>query len=350
MKTNQKDTGVLDFVPKFNLKTLFVVILFAIGIYFLIPKLIDVEQALHLILKVNKLYLGLALLAEISSYLSAAWILGIILSRLGYKIRFIDRFKIGSISAFAIHFFPIGSLGEGAIEYYFLRKKQVETGSILIMFLLRIIFTYAAFLIIFLTGLILVPTYPHLSFSPKLASFILFVAILAGVIYMIYLYRHKNKFLKVWQKFTGLINLFLGKSKKYFFGETKSEEIFEDLYKGIGMFGKKKRNSVMAIFATLLYWLGDVVCLYFVFLSFGFKIGWGVLIFGYGVSTLAGLVSTIPGGLGVVESSMGLIYSGLGIPTSLVLMSILVFRLFSFWIWIPIGLISYLTLRRDLRS
>ena len=350
MKKNQENNGVLDFAPKFNLKTLIFVFLVAIGIYFIVPKLIDVEQALHLIFKVNKIYLSLALVAEIGSYIAAAWILGIILSRLGYKIKFIDRFRIGSISAFAIHFFPIGSAGEGAVEYYFLRKKNVELGSILIMFILRIIFTYCAFLLIFLTGLILVPTYPHLSFSPKLASLILFTAILVGVIYMVYLYRHKDKFFKVWKKFTRIASFFLGKSKKYFFGETKSEEIFEDLYKGIGMFGKKKRNSVMAIFATLLYWLGDVVCLYFVFLSFGFKIGWGVLIFGYGVSTLAGLVSTIPGGLGVVESSMGLIYSGLGIPTSLVLMSILVFRLFSFWIWIPIGLISYLTLRRDLRS
>ena len=126
----------------------------------------------------------------------------------------------------------------------------------------------------------------------------------------------------------------------------KIEELFEDIYKGIGLFFGKKRTSVFGGLTALVYWLGDIFCFYFVFLSFGYKIGFGVLLFGYSVATLAGLVSFIPGGLGVAEGTMGLVYNSLGVPLSLALMSILVFRFFSFWIWIPFGLYSFLSLKR----
>ncbi len=327
-------------------KTIVIVLFFLIGIYILFPKLIGAEQALRLILKVNKFYLILAICFEIVSYCGAAWLLGIILSRLGYKITFLDRFRIGSIAAFAIHFFPVGSFGQGAIDYYFLNKRKVASGSVLIMFILRTIFTYAAFLILFFIGLLLVPIYPHIAFSPKIVAFILAAVIIWGIWYMVYLYSHKDKFKQRWNKWLKSVNYFTLKIRKKEIKEGDSNEAFEDIYEGIGLFGKKKRTSFWAIIAGLTYWLGDMLCLLFVFLSFGHHIGWGVLIFGYGVATLAGLISFIPGGLGVTEGSMALIYSGLAIPTSVALMSILVFRLFSFWIWIPIGLVSYLTLRR----
>jgi uncharacterized protein (TIRG00374 family) len=334
----------------FNFKSLLILFLFVLGVYIVIPKLIGAEEALRLIAKVNKFYLFLALASEVASYCSAAWLLGIILSRLGYKIAFLDRFKIGSIAAFAIHFLPVASFGEGVVNYYFLKKKEVATGSILLMMILRIIITYAAFLGLFAIGLTLVPTYPNLSFSPKLVSWIIFLLIVLGVLYMVYLYRHKEKFRARWFRFSNLINFFLIKFKRKPLSQEKIKEVFEDIYQGIGLFGARKRTSFWAILAGILYWLGDIACLFFVFLSFGFSIHWGILIFGYGVATLAGLISFIPGGLGVTEGSLGLVYSGLGIPLSLTLMSILVFRFFSFWIWIPIGLISYLTLKRSINE
>ena len=329
---------------KINLKSIIIFILVAIGIYFLIPKIVGAQEALKLILQVKKIYLILAIIFEFISYIGAAWLLGIILSRLQYNIHFWDRFRISSIAAFAIHFFPVGTFGEGATDYYFLRKRKVEAGSILIMWALRIIMTYVAFLMIFLLGLVLVPTAPHLPFSPKLVSLILFGILVLGVSYMIYLYRHKEKFRVAWGKFLRFADFFASKIRRRQISKEKEAELFEDIYRGIGLFGKKKRSTIFAIIAGLIYWLGDITCFYFVFLSFGYKIYWGILIFGYGVASLVGMISFIPGGLGVTEASLALMYSGLGVPSNLALMSILVFRLFSFWIWIPIGLYSYVSL------
>ncbi|HLB95415.1 MAG TPA: lysylphosphatidylglycerol synthase transmembrane domain-containing protein [Patescibacteria group bacterium] len=331
---------------RLNYKAIIFLLFFIIGAYLLIPRLVDIEEALRLILRINKGYLLLALAAEIISYLGAAGLMGVILSRLGHRIRFWDRFRLGSIAAFAIHFFPLGSFGEGTVDFYFLSRRQVGGGSILLMFVLRMIISYSAFLGLFFLALVLVPTYPHLPFSPKVISFFLMAVIIWGIFYMIHLYWHKEKFHLLWQKYLHFINRTLAKVGSKAIPAEKIEELFEDIYKGIGLFFGKKRTSVFGGLTALVYWLGDIFCFYFVFLSFGYKIGFGVLLFGYSVATLAGLVSFIPGGLGVAEGTMGLVYNSLGVPLSLALMSILVFRFFSFWIWIPFGLYSFLSLKR----
>ncbi len=103
----------------------------------------------------------------------------------------------------------------------------------------------------------------------------------------------------------------------------------------------------MAVIAGLVYWLGDIFCLFFVFLSFGYVAHFGGLLLGYSVSSLAGMASFIPGGLGVTEGTLALILTGLGTPSTIALMSILVFRFFSFWIWIPVGLYSFFSLKKE---
>ena len=337
----------INFPFKFSLKNLIVIVLFLVGLYFLVPRLVGMPEVLKLILQINKGYLLIGIGFEVLSYAGAAILLGVILSRLGYHIKFLDRFKIGSIAAFAIHFFPVGSLGQGAVDYTFLRKKNVEAGSILLMWILRIIFSYTAFLIVFLIGLALVPTVPHLKLSPKLISLIIFVILFLLAGYIIYLYRHKSQFRVVWNKFLRFFDTFISRVRGRKVSEARESEIFEDIYRGIGLFGQKKRSSVYAVLAALMFWLGDIVCFYFVFLSFGYHIHWGILIFGYCISSLLGMISFIPGGLGVTEGSMGLLYASLGVPGSLAIMSILVFRFFSFWIWIPFGLYSFISLSKN---
>ncbi len=231
---------------KINFKTVIILVLFVVGLYFLIPRLVDAQEATKLIFKVNKFYLGLALFSEFLSYVGAAWLLGIILSRLGYRISFWDRFKIGSIAAFAIHFFPVGSFGEGAIDFYFLRKRKVEAGSILLMLILRIIITYIAFFSLFLVALILVPTLQEVSMGAKLLIITIFLLVFGGFVYLVFLYERKERFRKVWQKLVISANFLLQRFKQPVLTPEKSIEIFEDIYAGLSLFGQKKE---------LLLWL-----------------------------------------------------------------------------------------------
>lgn len=347
---NQDSTNFFTSPLKFNAKNFIILILAIIGLYLLVPQLVGLEKALGLLQHVNKYYLILALISELVSFSGAAWLLGIIFSRLGYKLSFITRFKLASIAAFAIHLVPLGAAGEAAFDYYFLRKQNVESGSIILMWILRLIFTYAGFFLIFLLGLALVPTYPQFAVSLKIISPVILVLILGLIFYLVYLYRHKNKFWRLWEKLFNLVNRFLVKFKKNPVGIEKKTEVFEDIYNGIGLFGEKKRTSLMAIATGALYYLGDITCFYFVFHAFGYSIGYGILIFSYCISTLIAVISAIPGGVGVTEGSMTLILTAMGIPATLALTAVLVFRVFSFWIWIPIGFFSYISFNQKIEK
>lgn len=342
----EQEKNNLEINPlKFSTKNIVILLFFAIGIYLLAPKLVGVEQAILLLDKINKNFLLLALLAEISSYIGAATVLGIIFSRMGYKLDFMTRFKLGSVAAFTMHFLPIGAAGGAAFEYSFLRKQAVDSGSIIVMWILRWIFSYTGFLILFLVSLILLPISPKLPFSPKFISIIFIILIAVFALYVIYLYKNKKKFWVVWTKIFNGLNSIIKKFKKNQIALAKQEEIFEDIYTGIKLFSKKKRSSVFVILAGMLYWFGDMMCLYFVFWAFGFAINPGVLIFGYCVATLLGILSFVPGGIGVTEGVLALIFAGMGVPSALALTAVLVFRLFSFWMWIPVGFLSYLSLQ-----
>jgi len=351
---NQQDLNKTRFFKekqfRLNLKSVIILLLALIFLHTLIGKLAGFQEVARLILKANKGYLLLATLAEFSSYVGAALLLGVILQRLGSKVAFWDRFRISSIGAFSIHFLPVGSFGEGAIDYYFLTRKGVPSGAVLLMLVLRIILCYAAFLSLFLLSLLLVPTLPHLAFSPRLVSGILFLLLLSGILYMIYLYRHKESFARLWQRWIQILNKMLRLIKKKEINASQKEKVFEEIYQGIGMFGRKKRFIVLALLPALWYWLGDMLCLFLVTLSFGFALPLGVLLFAYCVATLAGLISFIPGGLGVTEGTLGLALTALGVPFALALTAILVFRFFSFWLWIPIGFASFFTLNNNSRS
>lgn len=347
---NQNSQDFLNSPLKFSTKNIVILILIAIGLYLLVPKLVGVEQAIRLLGNINKNFIFFAILAEISSYIGAATVLGIIFSRMGYKLDFMTRFKLGSVAAFTMHFMPIGAAGGAAFEYSFLRKRSVDSGSIIVMWILRWVFSYSGFLILFLIGLVLLPIAPKLPFSPEILSTVFLILIIGLASYVVYLYKNKEKFWLVWTKLFKSFNILLQKMKKDPITLAKQEEIFDDIYTGIKLFSQKKRSSIFVILAGMLYWLGDMMCLYFVFWAFGFAINPGVLIFGYCTATLLGILSFVPGGIGVTEGVLALIFTGMGVPSALALMAVLVFRLFSFWIWIPVGFLSFLSLQKTISS
>jgi uncharacterized protein (TIRG00374 family) len=76
----------------------------------------------------------------------------------------------------------------------------------------------------------------------------------------------------------------------------------------------------------------DLLCLHFVFVAAGQHLHLSVLIAGYGVPLLLGRASFLPGGIAVIEVAMSALYGGLGVPANAAIVSVLVYRLISFWL------------------
>ena len=69
------------------------------------------------------------------------------------------------------------------------------------------------------------------------------------------------------------------------------------------------------------------------------------VIIAYAVANVVGTFSPTPGGLGAVEGVMIALLVGFGMPSAAAVAVVLVYRLINFWLPIPAGLATYLTVR-----
>jgi uncharacterized protein (TIRG00374 family) len=337
----------MEKIAKFSTKKLLLLVLVGFAIYFVASKWVGIETVISVINKANPFFILLAFLAEIIAYLGTGFLLWSIFQHLKVRfLKFSDLFKLGTVTVLAIHSLPISVFGEAAFSYYFLRQKKVPIGSILAMLITRLIFSYTAFFILLGASLLIMPILRDVSLPGKIASLIVFLALAIGIILGRNLYRNFQRF----QRVVGRIINFLDRAKKQFLNRAQlssdqKESVIKDIHQGFSPLDSShifiKQTGIAAI-----YWFGDMLCLFLVLCSLGFVVNPIKLIVVYGIATTLGAISLIPGGLGIVEGSLGLLLVNIGIPIDITVMAVIGYRLLSFWLMIPVGLLSLISLNR----
>jgi putative heme transporter len=84
-------------------------------------------------------------------------------------------------------------------------------------------------------------------------------------------------------------------------------------------------------------WLLDCGCLAFSFLAVGAEVPWKGLLLAYGAGQLAANLPITPGGLGVVEGSLTIAIVAFGGAAPATVVAVLLYRIFSFWLVLPVG-------------
>jgi len=93
-------------------------------------------------------------------------------------------------------------------------------------------------------------------------------------------------------------------------------------------------------------WLADCTCLVFAFAAVGTGVPWQGLLLAYCGAQLAVNLPITPGGLGVVEGSLTIALVAFGGGQAATVAVVLVYRVISFWVPIPIGAGCYAALAR----
>jgi uncharacterized protein (TIRG00374 family) len=104
------------------------------------------------------------------------------------------------------------------------------------------------------------------------------------------------------------------------------------------------RQSSGALVGTILYWLGDVLCLWAGLRAFHVDVTAPALILGYSTGYLLTLLPLPLGGVGAVDAGIAIALRGVGIPLAPALLGVLAYRLFSFWLPTLPGLVALSTL------
>lgn len=93
------------------------------------------------------------------------------------------------------------------------------------------------------------------------------------------------------------------------------------------------------------YWLLDAAALWVFLAAFGRIARPDVLIVAYGLAYVLAAIPITPGGLGVVEAVLTTMLVAFGAPRDEALFGVIAYRLVNFWLPIPLGGLSYLSLQ-----
>jgi uncharacterized protein (TIRG00374 family) len=92
-------------------------------------------------------------------------------------------------------------------------------------------------------------------------------------------------------------------------------------------------------------WLLDAAALWVFLAAFGHRTSIDGLIISYGLANVLAALPITPGGLGVVEGVLTATLVGFGTPRGIAVLGVISYRLLNFWLPIPVGAVSYLSLR-----
>jgi uncharacterized protein (TIRG00374 family) len=84
-------------------------------------------------------------------------------------------------------------------------------------------------------------------------------------------------------------------------------------------------------------WVFDCSCLALSFMAVGAQVPWRGLLVAYGAAQVASNLPITPGGLGVVEGSLTVALVAFGGQTASTVAAVLLYRILSFWLILPVG-------------
>jgi len=92
-------------------------------------------------------------------------------------------------------------------------------------------------------------------------------------------------------------------------------------------------------------WMLDAASLWVFVAAFGYRANIDGLVVAFGLANVLAAIPLTPGGLGVVEAVLTSALVGFGAPRGAAVLGVVVYRLVNFWLPIPIGGLSYLSLK-----
>ena len=322
------------FLPR-NVKiALMVLFLFFVGEYILLPELASARREAHQLSHLNVIWLILGALLEVAALVAYTQLTHTVLSP-GAP----DRWRIFRINMWALaisHTLPGGQVPGTAASYKLLTEADVSgstaatglaTQGIGSAVVLNVIFWLALLISIPLQGY-----NPLYGFAALLG--VLLLAIFAAVIFFLTRgERHAAVFLKKVaerlpfvraETVTSLVQKVADRMKILF---TSS-----DLLMKAG--GWAAAN-----------WLLDCASLWVFLLAFGAHVDPIDTLVAYGLANILAVIPITPSGLGVVEITVIAILKTFGVPGDVAAAGVLTWRLVNFWLPIPFGGASYLSLR-----
>ncbi|MGB3633835.1 MAG: YbhN family protein [Rubrobacteraceae bacterium] len=345
--------------PRKILRNVLYVLSIGLAVHLVLPQIPGLERSMRLIAEAAPFLILAAFVAELSSVSCYAELMGRSVGSaagLGASMRARKRGGLGrwfmlrlAISETgASHVLPGGGASMAAVTYGALRARGFEPGRIGVALAVVSALVYGSLGIIFAGSLAYMLLSRDLGATGLISALIGLAVTLAAFAGSYAAYRRPQLARRILVRIIRTIGRILRRG----WSEEEAASISRKVVASIGDELRATRRQLLGRPGEILklgalafgYWIFDFLCLFLVFEALSVPAGILELLVAYGIATAVGQLPLTPGGIGVFETTVLATLALLGVGAAAAI-PILGYRLFNFWLPIPLAGVFYPTLR-----
>jgi putative heme transporter len=325
-------------------QTLVVVLVLLGCIYFLFPKLVGLGDALGKLGDADPIWIVVAIGFNVLAYATYVALFKAVVGGGALRLRWMETYEINMAGVAATLLFSAGGAGGIALTYWALRRAGMGRRDVARRMVAFITLHYAFYpLALILFGVLLRTGVLHGRKSVELtivpaavAGLLLALGVLVALIppdleRRLAPYAHGER-ARAFLKSAAKVPATVGEGFRF----------------AIGLFAHPSRGG-LAVLGAAGFWAASIGVLWASFHAFGVHVPLAVVVQGFFLGMVANLFPLAPAGVGAVDAGMIGAFVLFGIPETTVFPAILVFRLVSFWMPIPPGIVAFLQLRKTVQ-
>lgn len=303
--------------------------------YLVLPQVAGARHSLHLLASVSLVDLVLGLLLEAAAIGAYAKLTQSTLP-LGARPPLSTLLRIDLSTMAASHIIPGGSAAGAGLGYRLLTDAGV--GGPDAGFALATQGLGSALVLNVLLWLGLLVSIPRYGFNPLYGTAAVVGALLIGTfaVVVVSLTRGEDRLAGVVCRVADRIPMLDGNGVS---------AVLRRVAERLRVLGADRRLLARAALWASANWLLDAASLWVFVAAFGHRVDLDGLVVAFGLANVLAAIPVTPGGLGVVEAVLTSALVGFGTPRGAAVLGVVTYRLVNFWLPIPIGGLSYLSLK-----
>ncbi|MFQ5945227.1 MAG: YbhN family protein [Anaerolineae bacterium] len=288
-----------------------------------------------------------ALAAESVRYIGTGLLMRQVLGFVGHRIALWPTVAVILAGAALNRLIVAGGAGGLYLRYRYLDLRKVPLGAISSMLLIQTLVTAVILLLTFLLGLLALAALRGLTGEEIAVSGAVALGVIAVFAVTARLYPRPRRVQALLLTVAGTVAGWVGRLTRIdLYDEEGLKNALRRLYRSVSVARHNRRALLLAFGFAASALLADILALYLVFRALGTAIHPGILTVGYAISNYLSNLAFLPDGLVVTEASLAGAYASLAVAPAAAATAVLVFRLISFWLPIPIGAVAFWMLRR----
>jgi uncharacterized protein (TIRG00374 family) len=327
--------------PKRLAQTILFVVVVIAAIYFLLPKLVGVEDGIETLGEGDPLWIGIAFSFSLAMFFSyVALFKGVVGERI--RLRWRESYEITMAGLAATRLFSAGGAGGIVLTYWALRKAGMQRRQTACRMVAFLVLLYAVYMLTLVVNGILLRT--GVFSGPDPAGLTIVPAALAGGIVVVFL----------------LIALIPEDFERRLAGFTQGYRFRKWLHRLASApatlasgtrtaiaFVREPSRGGLAVAGAIGFWAANIAILWASFKAFDAALPLAVVVQAFFVGMFANLIP-IPGGVGGVDAGMigaFALFNVPGVSDGELIAAVLTYRLIAFFLPIPPGIVAFFQLR-----